>query len=117
MAVLKHGREGEIYNIGGNCRLTNREVIDRVLETVGAPATLIRTVADRPGYDRRYALRSEKVARDTGFVPEVAFESGLKTTVQWYRDNTDWTRRVRSGEYREYYRTNHAWRGALDATS
>jgi dTDP-glucose 4,6-dehydratase len=115
MAVLKRGREGEIYNIGGNCSLTNREVIARILEIVGAPQTLMRTVADRPGHDRRYALCSEKVARETGFMPEVPFESGLQTTVQWYRDNTAWTRRVRSGEYREFYRTNYAWRGALDA--
>jgi len=114
MAVLKRGREGETYNIGGNCQLTNREVIHRILDIVGAPETLIRTVADRPGHDRRYALCSEKVARDTGFVPEVSFEAGLQTTVQWYRDNVAWTRRVRSGEYREFYRTNYAWRGGLD---
>jgi dTDP-glucose 4,6-dehydratase len=94
--------------------LTNREVIGRILEIVGAPETLIRTVADRPGHDRRYALCSEKVERDAGFVPEVTFESGLRTTVQWYRDNMAWTRRVRSGEYREFYRTNYAWRGAFD---
>jgi dTDP-glucose 4,6-dehydratase len=115
MAVLRRGREGEVYSIGGNCPLTNREVIRRILEIVGAPETLIRTVTDRPGHDRRYALCTEKVARDTGFVPDVPFESGLPATVQWYRDNAAWTRRVRSGEYREYYRTNYAWRGVLDA--
>jgi dTDP-glucose 4,6-dehydratase len=117
LAVLQKGREGEIYNIGGNCSLTNREVITRVLDAVGALATLIRTVADRPGHDRRYALRSDKVARDTGFSPSVPFETGLARTVQWYRDNADWTRRVRTGEYREYYEKNYGSREILQPSS
>ena len=116
LAVLEHGHEGEIYNLGGNCALTNRDVIARILDIIGAPHTLMRTVADRPGHDRRYALRSTKIARDTGFVPWVPFETGLARTVQWYRDNTEWTRRVRSGEYRDYYRTNYGWRGTSDIT-
>ena len=74
-------------------------MITRVLEIVGAPETLMTTVTDRPGHDRRYALSSEKLARETGFVPEMTFEKGLAQTVQWYRDNAEWTRRVRSGEY------------------
>jgi dTDP-glucose 4,6-dehydratase len=115
MTVLRHGRDGEIYNISGNCALTNREVIRRVLRMVGAPETLIHTVADRPGHDRRYALRSEKVRRETGFAPQVSFETGLAMTVQWYRDNADWTRRVRSGEYRDYYVKNYGWRSSLEA--
>ena len=110
LSVLHRGRDGQVYNIGGNCALTNREVIARVLEIVGAPDTLIRTVADRPGHDRRYALNSEKIARETGFAPEMSFEQGLSATVQWYRDNAEWTSRVRSGEYREYYQKNYAWR-------
>jgi dTDP-glucose 4,6-dehydratase len=112
LAVLKRGREGEAYNIGGNRALPNLEVIKRVLEIVGAPETLMTTVTDRPGHDRRYALASEKVARETGFVPETGFEQGLARTVQWYRDNAEWTRRVRSGEYREYYQKNYTWRDA-----
>jgi dTDP-glucose 4,6-dehydratase len=110
LAVLRHGREGNTYNIGGNRALPNREVIKRVLEIVGAPETLMTTVADRPGHDRRYALSSERLARETGFVPEMRFEEGLAQTVQWYRDNADWTRRLRSGEYREYYEKNYKWR-------
>ena len=55
-------------------------------------------------------MSSEKLARETGFVPEMTFESGLAHTVQWYRDNTEWTRRVMSGEYREYYTKNYGWR-------
>ncbi len=104
LAALQHGRDGEVYNIGGNRALPNRDVIKRVLEIVGAPETLMTTVTDRPGHDRRYALSSEKLARATGFEPQITFETGLAQTVQWYRDNPDWTRRVRSGEYREVLR-------------
>jgi dTDP-glucose 4,6-dehydratase len=110
LAVLKRGGDGEVYNIAGNCLLPNREVIGRVLDIVGAPSTLIKTVADRPGHDRRYALSGEKLARETGFVPEVDFETGLIQTVEWYRTRTDWCERVRSGQYREYYERNYGGR-------
>jgi dTDP-glucose 4,6-dehydratase len=110
LAALERGTDGEVYNIGGNRALTNREVITRVLEIVGAPETLMTTVADRPGHDRRYALSSEKLARATGFAPQMTFETGLARTVAWYREHTDWTRRVKSGEYREYYTRNYGFR-------
>jgi dTDP-glucose 4,6-dehydratase len=110
LAVLERGREGEVYNVAGACHLTNLEVISRILEIVGAPETLITRVTDRPGHDRRYALRGDKIARDTGFAPEVSFEDGLARTVRWYQDNSEWTRRVKSGEYRDYYQHNYAWR-------
>jgi dTDP-glucose 4,6-dehydratase len=113
-AALTRGRDGEVYNIGGNCHLTNLEVVGRVLRIVGAPDSLITRVADRPGHDRRYALRAEKLARDTGFVAAMAFDEGLTQTVRWYQDNTDWTGRVKSGEYRTYYDTNYAWRSAVE---
>jgi dTDP-glucose 4,6-dehydratase len=117
VTVLRRGRNGEVYNVGGNCPLANREVITRVLRSVGAPDTLTRTVADRPGHDRRYALNSAKIARETGFVPEVPFEIGLVQTVQWYRDHADWMDRVRSGQYRTYYQDNYGWRTATDAAA
>lgn len=114
LAVLERGRDGEVYNVAGACHLTNIEVINRVLEIVGAPASLITRVTDRPGHDRRYALRGDKIARDTGFVPEVTFEDGLAQTVRWYQQNVEWTRRVRSGEYRDYYQKNYDWRDQTD---
>ena len=114
LAALRHGRDGEVYNIGGNRALTNVEVIRQILRIVGAPESLMTTVADRPGHDRRYALRSDKLARETGFTPDVQFEEGLAMTVQWYRDNAGWTARVRSGAYREYYQKNYGWRRASE---
>jgi dTDP-glucose 4,6-dehydratase len=110
LAALERGRDGEVYNVAGACALPNIEVVRRILALVGAPDTLMRTVADRPGHDRRYALRGDKIAHETGFVPQVSFEQGLAATIQWYRDNAAWTSRVRSGEYREYYQKNYAWR-------
>jgi len=110
LAVLERGTIGEVYNIAGACHLPNIEVVKQLLKIVGASETLITRVTDRPGHDRRYALRGDKIARETGFVPEVQFEDGLARTVRWYQENADWTARVRSGVYRDYYAQNYAWR-------
>ena len=110
LAALERGRDGQIYNIGGNCALPNLDVIRRLLHIVDAPESLLTTVADRPGHDRRYALNSEKIARETGFRPQVSFDAGLAATVEWYRNNAAWIARVRSGEYREFYEKNYGWR-------
>jgi dTDP-glucose 4,6-dehydratase len=110
LAVLERGREGEVYNVAGACALPNIEVIKRVLQIVGAPESLMTRVSDRPGHDRRYALRGDKLTRETRFAPTVRFEDGLARTVRWYQENRDWTDRVRSGEYRAYYEKNYAWR-------
>jgi dTDP-glucose 4,6-dehydratase len=110
LAVLRQGREGEIYNIGGNRSLPNLEVVRRVLDLTGKPASLIQYVTDRPGHDRRYALSSEKIMRETGWQPLVEFESGLARTIDWYRANRAWVEHVRSGEYRLYYERNYGGR-------
>jgi dTDP-glucose 4,6-dehydratase len=109
-AVIERGRPGEIYNIGGNRALTNIEVVRRLLQAVGKPESLMKPVADRPGHDRRYALSSEKVMRETGWHPQVSFEEGLKRTVDWYQSNPAWIARVKSGEYQSYYQQNYAGR-------
>jgi dTDP-glucose 4,6-dehydratase len=109
-AVLEKGREGEIYNIGGNRSLPNLEVVHKLLEATGKPQSLIQYVTDRPGHDRRYALSSEKLMRETGWAPVTPFESGLPQTIDWYRSNAAWVARVRSGEYRSYYERNYGER-------
>ncbi len=108
--VLRHGRDGEIYNIGGNRSLPNLEVVRKVLALTGRSESLIQYVKDRPGHDRRYALSSEKLMRETGWQPLMDFETGLARTIEWYRDHSDWVERVRSGEYRAYYERNYAER-------
>ncbi|MBI1790434.1 MAG: dTDP-glucose 4,6-dehydratase [Acidobacteria bacterium] len=109
-SALDRGRDGEIYNIGGNCSLPNLQVVRKILAATGRPESLIRQVQDRPGHDRRYALRSDKLTSETGWTPEVEFEAGLARTIQWYRDNADWVRNVKSGDYQTYYARNYAHR-------
>jgi len=108
LAVLRQGRAGEIYNIGGNRSLPNLDVVHKVLALTGKSESLIQYVTDRPGHDRRYALSSEKLMRETGWKPVMDFETGLARTIEWYRTNRAWVERVRSGEYRTYYESNYA---------
>ncbi|HUJ23088.1 MAG TPA: dTDP-glucose 4,6-dehydratase [Bryobacteraceae bacterium] len=106
-AVIAKGRVGEIYNIGGSRSLPNLEVIRQILAATGGPEALVQFVEDRPGHDRRYALSSAKIMRETGWAPQVTFEDGLARTIEWYRRNTKWVARVKSGEYQSYYARNY----------
>ena len=108
LAVIEKGREGELYNIGGSCSLPNREVVQRILRLTGKPESLMQTVKDRPGHDRRYALSSAKIMQETGWEPKVPFDEGLASTIAWYQANGEWVRRVKSGEYQEFYRINYS---------
>jgi dTDP-glucose 4,6-dehydratase len=110
LAVLKQGRAGEIYNVGGTRSLPNLEVVRMVLKATGRTESLIQYVKDRPGHDRRYALSSAKLTRETGWSPEVTFENGLQKTVEWYQSNSDWVERVRSEAYVTYYAKNYQGR-------
>jgi len=108
LSVIERGRAGEIYNIGGSRALPNLEVVERILDTVGKPRSLMQTVKDRPGHDRRYALSTEKLMRETGWQAQMPFEAGLRATIDWYRANAAWIARVKSGEYQNYYQRNYA---------
>jgi dTDP-glucose 4,6-dehydratase len=108
LSVIERGREGQIYNIGGNRALANVEVVRQILAITGKPESLMKTVTDRPGHDRRYALSSEKILGETGWTPQVNFEDGLRETIEWYRSNPGWISRVKSGEYQSYYQKNYA---------
>lgn len=108
LAILDGGRMGEIYNIGGNCSLPNIEVVKRILHALGKPESLMKTVTDRPGHDRRYALTSAKLMRETNWAPEMTFDQGLAETIAWYQANGEWVKHVRSGEYMHFYEKNYA---------
>jgi dTDP-glucose 4,6-dehydratase len=112
LAVLRQGRDGEIYNIGGNRSLPNLDVVRQVLALTGKPESLIAYVTDRPGHDRRYALSSEKLMRETAWQPLMNFETGLARTIEWYRGNSAWVAHVRTGAYRTYYERNYGNRTA-----
>lgn len=101
--VLHRGKEGEIYNVGGNCEKTNLEVVKIILKELNKPESLVRFVKDRPGHDRRYALDTAKIARELGWYPQRSFEEGIRHTVAWYRQHAGWWKKIKSGEYRSYY--------------
>jgi dTDP-glucose 4,6-dehydratase len=104
--VLRRGRDGEVYNIGGGTEVENIDLTRRILRLTGKPETLIRAVKDRPGHDRRYSLDSTKV-RALGWSPRHAFGEALAATVDWYREHEAWWRPLKSGEFREYYRQQY----------
>ena len=108
LSVFRSGKEGEIYNIGGNRSLPNLDVVRMILKLTGKPESLIQYVADRPGHDQRYALNSSKLTQATGWSPQMQFEEGLAKTVEWYRTNPAWVNNVRSGAYRDFYAQNYA---------
>jgi dTDP-glucose 4,6-dehydratase len=105
--VLRRGAVGEVYNIGGGNEITNLELTRAILQDLGKDEGLIRYVADRLGHDRRYAVDCSKV-KALGWRSQVAFADGLGRTVEWYREHPAWWRRIKSGEWREYYARQYA---------
>lgn len=112
LAVLERGRSGETYHIGGGGPLTNIDVLKLLLKILGKPESLLTSVTDRLGHDRRYAVDFSKTTRELGWRPEIPFDEGLSATVDWYRSNSEWVRRCRSGEYRAYYEQMYGEREA-----
>ena len=106
-AVLRKGALGEVYNIGGGNEVKNLALTRHILELLGKSPELIRFVADRPGHDRRYSIDCGKL-QALGWHPATPFETGLERTVSWYRDNPTWWRKIKSGEWREYYEQQYA---------
>ena len=103
LAVLERGRIGEVYNIGGLDVEENLTMAHRLLRLTGKPGTLLSYVKDRPGHDRRYALKCEKIERELGWKPAISLDDGLRQTIDWYKTNTEWLAGVRGGDYRSYY--------------
>ncbi len=101
--VMRNGRVGEVYNIGGHNEKANIEVVKIILEQLGKPESLITYVTDRKGHDQRYAIDPTKIHDELGWLPETKFEDGIKKTIQWYLDNEDWWKNIISGEYQQYY--------------
>jgi dTDP-glucose 4,6-dehydratase len=110
--LIAVGEIGEVYNIGGGNEVRNVDLTHRILELMGKPASLIQPVADRPGHDRRYALDTTKL-RATGWAPQMPFETGLRDTVEWYRQNEWWWRPIKEGDpaYKAYYAAQYEQRG------
>lgn len=102
--VIRKGRVGEIYNIGGHNERTNLDVVKTILKQLGKPESLITFVKDRPGHDRRYAIDPTKIHSELGWLPQTGFDDGIKKTINWYLANKAWWQNILSGDYRNYYR-------------
>ena len=89
-SVFEKGQPGETYNFGGNSEKRNIDVVQSILKILAKPSSLIEYVEDRKGHDWRYAINFKKAQTQLGWQPQVNFEEGLKTTVDWYKANTDW---------------------------
>ena len=105
--ALEKGRPGAIYNLGARNERRNLEVAESLLEALGKPRSLIRFVKDRLGHDRRYAIDPSLAETELGWRPKETWESGLRKTIDWYRENPAWVERARSGAYRNYYKQQY----------
>ncbi|MCH8059506.1 MAG: dTDP-glucose 4,6-dehydratase [Proteobacteria bacterium] len=122
-SVLSNGKPGAVYNIAGNCEMTNLEVIDELCTQLdelapddsGEPhRRLIEFVKDRPAHDRRYALATDKIEQELGWRPTETFASGIRKTVKWYLDNQAWLDDVSSGQYRQWLDINYTQRAGAE---
>lgn len=101
--IIHKGREGEVYNVGGHNERTNLDIVRLICKALGKSESLITYVADRKGYDMRYAIDPTKIHNELGWLPETRFEDGIQKTIQWYLNNKSWWQEIVSGEYRNYY--------------
>lgn len=101
--IIRNGRIGEVYNIGGHNERTNLEVVQTILRELGKPESLINYVTDRPGHDMRYAIDPAKISGELGWTPATRFDDGIKKTIKWYLDNRSWWEHIINGEYQNYF--------------
>lgn len=101
--IVRKGKVGEVYNIGGHNEKTNLEVVKTILHELGKSEDLISYVTDRKGHDMRYAIDPTKIHTELGWLPTTSFADGIKQTIQWYLENKDWWQEIQSGEYTKYY--------------
>ena len=101
--IIRHGKTGEIYNIGGHNEMKNIDIVKLICAALGKPESLITHVADRKGHDMRYAIDPAKIHRELGWLPETMFKEGIQKTIRWYLDNKAWWERIISGEYQNYF--------------
>lgn len=112
IVVLEEGRVGEVYNIGGLDVVENLSMARRILKLTGKPDSMLLSVKDRPGHDRRYALDCSKIQRELGWNPVVRLDEGIKRAIDWYKSNQKWLAGVQGGEYKSYYEKYYEHRDA-----
>ena len=100
--IVRNGRDGEVYNVGGHNERSNLQVVETILHALNKPDTLIDHIKDRPGHDRRYAMDPTKIETELGWKPTYNFDSGIKQTIDWNLNNQEWLKHVESGEYMKW---------------
>ena len=110
LTVLDKGEDGETYNLGGECELTNLTVVKTILQAFDRPESLIVFVKDRPGHDSRYGMDVSKIRKELGWKPGMDFSSEITRTIKWYMDHTAWWERIISGAYRAFYQSQYGER-------
>ena len=108
--IIRHGREGEVYNVGGHNEKSNLDVVKIILKALGKSEDLITFVKDRPGHDRRYAIDPMKIHNELGWLPQTKFADGIAKTIEWFLASKDWCQEIISGEYRKYYEKMYSGR-------
>lgn len=101
--IVRNGKNGEVYNLGGHSEKTNLEVVKTILKHLNKPESLITYVTDRPGHDLRYAINSEKIEKELGWDRTYDFETGIKETIDWYINNIEWIEQIKDGSYKNIY--------------
>ena len=109
--VMRKGRVGEVYNVGGHNERTNLDVVKTILRELHKPESLIRYVKDRPGHDMRYAIDPSKIHRELGWLPKTAFQDGIRKTIDWYLNHRSWWEDILRGDYQDYYEKMYGKRG------
>jgi dTDP-glucose 4,6-dehydratase len=106
--IVREGKVGETYCVGGNAEKTNMEITRTILEIMKKNEEMIEYVEDRKGHDKRYAINYDKIKKDLGWEPLIAFDDGIKQTIKWYQDNEKWWRNVENGVYKKYYEKQYS---------
>lgn len=101
--IIRNGKVGEVYNVGGHNERTNLEVVKTILKALNKPESLIKFVEDRKGHDRRYAIDPTKLETELGWKPKYNFDTGIQQTIEWYLNNKEWWQNILSGEYQNYF--------------
>ena len=112
--IIRKGKVGEVYNIGGHNEMRNIDIVKIILEELGKPESLIEHVTDRAGHDQRYAIDPAKIHADLGWLPETMFKDGIKKTIQWYLNNKEWWEDIISGDYQNYYNEMYGKKEVID---
>ncbi|MBR1926033.1 MAG: dTDP-glucose 4,6-dehydratase [Clostridia bacterium] len=105
--IVRNGKDGEIYNVGGHNERTNLEVVKTILKALNKPESLITYVQDRAGHDLRYAMDPTKIETELGWKPKYTFDTGIKETIKWNLENQEWIKHVESGEYKEWMKRHY----------